>query len=167
MGNEPVRFEGEVTWPEYRHIRRRLPPWWGRTTTVLVVALLALGKLGRDVGLFRIDDGQIVIQLVLAGVTLAILLGVSHLLERWQWKSYNRIHGKTTGEVSVGLRWKTDLVTSDISWTKVTGHKIDDQLVLIYYSTLCAYFLPRSFVSDESSWNALQATVKQHSKALG
>lgn len=168
MGNEPVRFAGEVTWPEYRHIRRRLPPWWGRTAIVLPAAMLVILWCAGDFTLLRNDPVRFVIDLMPFALLFAIAVGAGFLIERQQWKAFSRTQGKASGEVgAAGLLWKTETLTAQLPWDKITGYKLDDQLVLLYYSAMCAHVLPRSFFADEASWNALQALVKQHAKAIG
>jgi len=166
MGNESVRFEGEITWPEYRHVRRRLLPWWGRPAFIWTIALPVLMFWNIDIDAARNDPGEFVFQLLPMGLLLLIAAWAIKAVERWQWKSHIKLQGRTSGEVgTAGLRLKNEFVTAELPWTKITGYKIDDQLVLLYYAPLCAYFLPRSFVADETSWKALQAVVKRHANA--
>lgn len=168
MATDVVKFGGRVTWPEFRHVQLRLRAKWNRWVVLGPPLLLFLLWLGGDIETWRARPIEFAIDLAWYGLVLAGLIAMSRGAQYYQWKKQLESHGEVTGNLGeAGPHWKTELLNSDIAWSNLIGHKIDDQLVLLYYTHRCAYFLPRSFFADEASWNALQTLVKQRAKAIG
>lgn len=167
MADDAIAFKGRMTWAEFRHVQHRLQPAWNQWRVIgplLVVFMLWL--LG-DVDAWQARPTRFVLDLALALGLLMLALLISRGVQYVHWKKQLALHGDMTGTLSeAGLRWTTNLLSAEMSWDKLVGHKIDAQVVLLLYAPRCAYVLPRSFFAEEQDWLDLQAMSKRRSKSL-
>ena len=167
MSNSVVPFAGTLEESQFARVQQALLPRWMRWYVFVPSCLILFVQLGAGWETVWQEPLRAVPDLLWSLPVLVACAVIVKLGRRRAWKNYLRLHGSVSGQVGAdGLQWKTETSTTSLPWAKITGHRVLEDLALLYYAPRCAFFLPRTFFASEQEWLALQQLLGENSKAV-
>jgi hypothetical protein len=156
---DPFSFRGTITRDQFTLVHRLMTPWWGtvKSTPLWIFVFMLISNL-------TIRDGAdsiltTFIASLLLAVPLTMLAWLIALLGRHrQWHRLSVDQREITGTIGeAGLEWNTPVTTATYPWSKIVKIRQHPDMLLIYYSARCAFYLPKNFFTSEADWNKANA----------
>jgi hypothetical protein len=142
-----VHFQGMVTAAEFARMQRLVTPWWASWPITALLLLLTCVYL----------EGWIVGVLVALPV-IAVVCGLVALITRVQGRRHAALLQEINGTISdVGVGWNTAMTTANFPWSKIVKVRQHSDMLLLFYSGRCAFYMPKRFFSTESAWESASA----------
>ena len=154
--NTSIPFNGMVTGAEFARMQRLVAPWWAsRPMTALWVLFTFVLFEGWTTGLIIAIP-----VIILVYIAVALISGV-------QWRQVTALQQEITGTIgdsSVG--WNTAMTTANFPWTKILKVHQHADMLLLFYSGRCAFYIPKRFFSTESAWqDACSLAIRRQREA--
>ena len=167
MSSPTVSFAGTVEESQFNRVQQALLPIWMRWYIFVPSCMIVFVQVGAGWENVWHEPMRAVPDILWSLPVLVACAGIIKFGRRKAWKTYLRLHGSVSGQLgATGLEWKTEASTSSLPWSKVTGHRISQELALLYYAPRCAFFLPRNFFASEQDWSQLQRLLTEFSKPV-
>lgn len=167
MNPSSIAFAGTLGEAEFFRIRHAFLPVWLRWYFSVPVLLIFFIQISSGWGQVLLEPQLVVpdvlyFLLVFAGVFPIVRFG-----RRRSLREFLRTHGPVRGQITAdGLEWRTEATVASLPWSKLIGHRISRDVVLLYYAPRCAFFLPRSFFAGEQEWGLVRQLVRDNSHPI-
>lgn len=153
-----IPFRGMVTAAEFARIQRLVTPWWASWPITALLILLTCVYL----------EGWIVGILLAVPITVAVC-GFVVLIGRLQGRRHAALQQEISGVISdVGVGWNTTMTTANYPWSKIVKIRQHSDMLLLFYSGRCAFYMPKHFFATEATWDdAFALALRCQSDAKG
>ena len=179
--DDAIAFHGALTRSQFALVQRLLLPWWGAmwvTSLWVLLAVVMYQVLGDANPAAHLQPGVTltpltwailtVVGLVVSPLTwvtvltLAIMWAITAFGRRRQWRDAENTHHIIMGSIgTAGLAWNTAMTTANFPWPKLTHMRQHPDMLLIFYSRRCAFYLPKAFFASEAAWHDANALALQ------
>ncbi len=152
-----IPFKGVVTSAEFARMQRLVAPWWAsRPMTAFYLLLVCVNFYGWFTGI------------LVAFPVIAVFFTVLALASRVQGRRGAALQQEINGTISdEGVGWNTAMTMANFPWTKVVKVRQRPDMLLVFYSRMCAFYIPKRFFATESAWQeACALTVRRQSEAV-
>lgn len=147
-----IPFKGMVTSAEFARMQRLVAPWWAsRPMTALYLLLVCVNFYGWFTG--------ILVALPVIAVFFTVLAVASRVQGRRGAALQQEINGTISDD---GVGWNTAMTTANFPWTKVVKVRQHPEMLLVFYSSMCAFYMPKRFFATESAWQEACALAVRH-----
>jgi hypothetical protein len=137
-----ISFRGKMTAAEFARVQRLMAPWWASPQMTSVWILFSSVYF----------EGWIAGALIALPVIILVYVAVA-LISRVQGRRVAALQQEINGTISeAGVGWITAMTTADFPWTKIVKVKEHPDLMLLFYSSRCAFYMPKRFFSSDSAW---------------
>jgi hypothetical protein len=156
--SELHRFGGTITREQFSLVQRLLLPWWGsmRFTALCIVIVAPLLNAGLGI-LNGISLEEFIFSMMWALAMIVFVWALVKFSLRRQWTMIQTTQPQITGNLNVnGLEWNTPMTTK-FPWSKLVKIRQHPEMLLIFYSPKCAFYMPKQFFATESAWNEANA----------
>lgn len=157
--SESFPYKGTITREQFSLVQRMLLPWWGtmRLTTLWIV----IGALVFAVG-DHIVTGTLLLEalssLFWATAMIVYVWGLTTYVRHRQWRRVNATQQDITGNLGkAGIEWNTPMITAKFPWSKIVKIRQHPEMLLIFYSSNCAFYVPKHFFATETAWSEANA----------
>jgi hypothetical protein len=152
-----IPFKGMVTGAEFARVQRLMVPWWASPQMTALWILFSCVYF----------EGWIVGALVALPVIILVCAAVA-LISRAQWRRVAALQQEINGTIGdAGVGWNTAMTTANFPWQKIVKVNEHPDLLLLFYSGRCAFYMPKRFFSSDSAWqNACALAVRRQSEAV-
>lgn len=151
----PIPFKGMATGAEFARMQRLVAPWWAsRPMTGLWILFTCVYLEG------WVDGALIALPVII------LLYAVVALISRMQGRQVAAIQQEIDGTISdAGVCWNTTMTKANFPWAKIVKVRRHPDLLLLFYSSRCAFYVPKRFFSTDSAWqDACALAVRCQSK---
>lgn len=137
-----IPFKGTATGAEFARMQRLVVPWWAsRTMTGLLILFTCVYLEGWVDGVLIALPAIIFVYAAVAGIS------------RMQWRRVDALRQEINGSIGDGgVCWNTAMTTANFPWAKIVKVKRHPDLLLLFYSDRCAFYVPKRFFSTDSAW---------------
>jgi hypothetical protein len=152
-----IPFKGVVTSAEFARMQRLVVPWWAsRPMTAFYLLLLCVNFYGWLTGI------------LMAFPVIAVYFTLLAVASRVQGRRGAALQQEINGTISdEGVCWNTAMTSANFPWTKVVKVRQHPGMLLVFYSRMCAFYMPKRFFATESAWQeACALAVRRHSEAM-
>jgi hypothetical protein len=154
-------FAGAITRDHFFLVQRLSLPWWGTmpvTALSIIVCAWMLDAGGND------SAGPPLVKLlstlIWASAMIVLLWGVVTFARRRQWRQVQATQQEIRGSIGeAGLEWSTPMTTAKFPWSKIIKVRQHPEMLLMFYSARCAFYVPKRFFANEAAWNDANAFV--------
>jgi hypothetical protein len=152
-------FAGAITRKQFFLVQRLLLPWWGTmpvTALMLVCCAWMVDAGGND----PTDTPMIKLlsTLIWAAGMILLVWGIVTFARRRQWRQVEATQQEIRGTIGeAGLEWSTPMTTSKFPWSKIIKVRQHPEMLLMFYSANCAFYVPKRFFATETAWNEANA----------
>ncbi|MFL6658271.1 MAG: YcxB family protein [Massilia sp.] len=113
------------------------------------------------VGLRRPTDTPleaILASLIMSSVLILFVWRLGTFARNRQWRQLEAMQQTVTGKLGTdGLEWNTPMTSANFPWPKIVKIRRHPEMLLLFYSARCAFYLPRTFFATEAAWNEANA----------
>jgi hypothetical protein len=152
-----ISFRGTLTGAEFARVQRLMVPWW---TSPQMTSLWILSSC-------VYFEGWIAGALVALPVIILLQVAVA-LISRVQGRRVAALQQEIDGTIGDGgVGWNTAMTTANFPWAKILRVKEHPDVLLLFYSGRCAFYMPKRFFSSDSAWqDACALAVRCQSAAV-
>ena len=184
IGNN-VPFSGALTRSQFMLVQKLLLPWWASKWMRLLWLVLLYVCLADDTSADVATAGGpsshaanisaitwiflFVLRILFSPGTwsLAILICVTWGATTWirhrQWRRIEAAHTEVSGHIGDnGIAWNTPLTTANYPCANLTRVRQHPEMLLVFYSPRCAFYLPKNFFRSEAAWGDANALALRH-----
>lgn len=147
-----IPFKGMVTSAEFARMQRLVAPWWAsRTMTALCLLFVCVIFYGWFTGV------------LVALPVIALFFAALSLASRVQGRRGAALQQEINGTISdAGVGWNTAMTTANFPWAKILKVRQHPDMLLLFYSSMCAFYMPKRFFATESAWQEACALAARH-----
>jgi hypothetical protein len=153
-----IPFKGMLTGTEFARMQRLVAPWWASPLMTGLWILFACVYF----------EGWIAGVLVALPVIILLYAAVA-LVSRVQGRRVAKLQQEINGTIGdAGVGWNTAMTTANFPWQKIVKVRKHTDVLLLFYSSRCAFYMPKRFFSTDSAWqDACALAVRRQSQAGG
>lgn len=90
---------------------------------------------------------------IMALPLIILLYGFVALISRMQWRRVAAMQQEINGAIGdAGVAWNTSMTTANFPWAKIVKVHQHPDMLLLFYSGQCAFYVPKRFFSTDSAW---------------
>lgn len=145
-----------LTGAEFARLQRLVAPWWASQLMTGLWILFTCVYL----------EGWITGVLIALPMLILVYAAVA-LTSRVQWRRVVALQQEINGTISdEGVGWNTALTSANFPWQKIVKVQQHTDMLLLFYSARCAFYMPKRFFSTDSAWqDACALAVQRQSEA--
>lgn len=152
-------FKGSITREQFSLVQRLLLPWWGTTRVSMlwmVIGTLVIGV--QDCLVNGTSPLEAFFSLAWTPVLIVFTAGLTAWGRQLQWRQVSANAQEITGNLGdAGIEWNTPMTSAKFPWSKLVKVRQHREMLLIFYNSRCAFYVPRNFFADEATWQAANA----------
>jgi len=150
--NSRVEFGGSLSYKEFIRFQELLLAKWNKSYIVYPITALVLtllfsgGQVLSSLNMF-IREYAYWLLIFLVPFVLSIFF------RKRAWRNIVDVQGIISGELDCnGLSWKTSHGLAKYAWNELLRFKQADDMLALFYTKRCAFYLPRSFFRTAEDW---------------
>lgn len=147
-----VKFCGSLSYKQFTLFQELLVAKWNRPYFVYPVTALLCTLLFSENESFSSIFGFI--KQFASWLLLFLVLSILTVYVRKRaWRNLADTQGVISGDLSSrGITWKTSHSLTEYEWGDILKLKQGNNMLALFYSKRCAFYLPRSFFNTEEEW---------------